>query len=192
MARSPFANCRARLQRLKDAKFFAGWVRELSTDVAHITLSKDSELLAGEVFTVQVHGPDGCASFQACLKAKQDSNLVLSVSNRVRILPTVERSRTLVETMTGTLSFETTQTQVVVTDISVDGLGVTISHALERGTAAEMEVVSQGWRVKFTAKVRYCKQDSATGSYRVGLQITHLARLEAARWTRLVATGQAA
>ena len=55
---------RAMMQRRSDAKFFTGWVKQISSDVATVYTCTDVKIQVGDEFSFQVFGNGKRALFQ--------------------------------------------------------------------------------------------------------------------------------
>lgn len=185
-ARTPFINTRCRLQRLKDAKFFAGWVKDFSQDELHIKLSTKTALMLGDTFSVEVHGTDRSAIFNAMLKGQESDDLSLSISEQVRFMPSRERARLCVEGISGVFKHNGVDTPFSVSDVSLAGCGLVAPYAIQRGTKLDLDIDTPQGHVRCVGEVRYCKPDpEIPGAYRFGMLLDTMGRLEMARWSKL-------
>lgn len=184
--RSPFINTRCRLQRLKDAKFFAGWVRDLTATELHLRLSTRTSLMDGDTFSVEVHGTDRSAVFNAWLTSQNEDEVVFEIHEQIRYMPSRERARLRVEGVTGTFRHDGVETPFTVNDISLEGCGIVVPHPISRGVKLELQVETPQGPIACPGEVRYSKPDpDIPGAFRLGIQLEGLGRLEAARWARM-------
>lgn len=184
--RSPFINTRCRLQRLKDAKFFAGWVRDLTKEELHLRLSTRTGLMMGDRFAVEVHGTDRSAIFTAALCSQDSEELVFRIHEQVRYLPSRERARLAVEGITGKFKYQGVDTPFSVSDVSLQGCGLVVPFQVPRGAKLTLDIDTPQGLINCSGEVRYCKQDAdIPGAYRIGMLLDIMARLESARWTKL-------
>ena len=183
---TPFINTRCRLQRLKDAKFFAGWVKDLTKTGLLVRLSTQTALVDGDIFSVEVHGTDRSAIFRAKLASQKDDEVCFAVSERMVIMPTSERARLAVEGITGYYTFESETVAFRVSDISFEGCGLIVAAPVKRGIQVNLFIDSPHGLIGCSGEVRYCKPAiELPGSHRVGVKLKTLGRLEAARWTKM-------
>src|SRR5579862_2974024 len=88
-----FANMRTRMQRLKDAKFFSGWVSTFDEQEARIRLTLFGECEPGDRFLVEVFGPETVAVFQGAVSMAFDNHVYLNVLVPVQYRRTTENAR---------------------------------------------------------------------------------------------------
>ncbi len=183
---SAFANTRTRIQRMRDARFFSGWMKDLSNVSARVALKGCPAIEVGEKFMVECHGKEKIAMFQAELSGISGEDAVLSVIGQVTYRPTSESARVTVHSVTGTIKFDGMSTEVEVVDVSENGMGLISAQSLTRGEIVEAILCSPCGEICCAGEVRYCKPDpDQFGKFRVGLALEPLDRLAGARWKRL-------
>ncbi len=188
MAKGPanFANMRARLQRLKDAKFFTGWISDFDGHEVRVRLGVAGECEPGDLFMFEIYGTELDAIFQARVTMAFDNQSNMSVVGGVSYRPATENARICVSGMFGVVGTPDGDIEVRVTDISVNGLGLVIRKPLKQKMLVKLRLTTAVGEVTGEGEVRYCRLDPAgTGSYRAGLRLSELGRLEKARWLRL-------
>lgn len=193
MDEKAFINTRARFQRLADAKFFAGWVKDFSTTSIHLTLSYDAELAPGEQFMFEVHGHSIAAVFPAELAVVSGDDLVFTIPQPLRLVSANEEARVFVREVSGILKGETMEVDVLVVDVSRSGAGLLAPLQLSAGERVTLELDTAQGTVVCCGEVRYCRPDSREwGQFRAGILLDDMGRIERARWARLVGFNPAA
>ena len=184
--RAPFINTRCRLQRIKDAKFFAGWVKDFTQSELSVKLSTKTMLAIGDAFSIEVHGTDRSAIFNARITSQENDDVVLGIHEQVRFMPARERARLCVEGISGVFNHNGVDTPFSVSDVSLAGCGLVAPYAVQRGTKLYLEVDTAQGPIKCSGEVRYCKPDiEIPGAYRLGMSLDTMSRLEMARWAKL-------
>jgi len=184
--RSAFINTRCRLQRLKDAKFFAGWVVDLTEEVLQLRLSTKTTLEESDNFNIEIHGTDRSAVFQAALITQDGDNLVFAVPQTIRFMPAREKARLAVRGVTGICTYQGLETAFDVSDVSLEGIGIVLPVGVLRGAHLELEIQSPHGPIQCNGHVRYCRTDpDVAGWFRIGILLDDMGRLETARWARL-------
>ncbi len=182
-----FSGTRARLQRLSDAKFFAGWVRKLTEKELLVELAPDSECYVGDTFNVQAQGKDRTAVVTGMIVAMEDRQAAFEVMGRIQLINQTEMARFLVSDVTGEVFGEEGQTSVMIVDVCEGGAALTSPSSLKVGSDVELKIEIHETLVTLPALVRYCKADKADPSiYRVGLEMKSLNRIDHARWHTFV------
>ncbi len=184
--RESFINVRVRLQRLADAKFFAGWVRTLSDTDIVIDFANQDEFEIGSKFFVTINGVHSSAVVQATLESQSAGFLTLKYDSVLRYLNTTEAVRRLVTGLSGTINIDGAEIEMNISDVSVNGFGAVVDGSLTRGSIVDLDIDTPFGSVTGKAEIRYCRQDSKNSlKHRVGIQFVHLGRIETARWCRL-------
>ncbi len=184
--RESFINVRVRLQRLSDAKFFAGWVRTLSDSDIVIDFATGQEFEIGSKFFVTINGVHTSAVVQATLENQSTGFLTLKYDNSLRYLNTTEAVRRLVTGLSGTVIIDSAEIEMSISDVSVNGFGAVIDGTMNRGSIIELDIDTPFGNVTGKAEIRYCRKDSKDSlKHRIGVQFVQLGRIETARWNRL-------
>jgi len=188
--RESFVNVRVRLQRLSDAKFFAGWVRTLSDTEIVVDFAGSDWFETGSKFFVTINGIQTAAAVQATLETQSPGFMTLKYDGSLRYLNPTEAARRQVTGLTGVIRMDDIEIEMQISDISTKGFGAVIDGSLPRGTIVEIDVDTQFGNVTGKAEVRYCRQDAKDSmKHRMGLQLVQLGRIETARWSRLTEEG---
>lgn len=181
-----FVNVRVRLQRLPDAKFFAGWVRQMTDSEITIDYQGSEWFQIGTKFFVTVNGVESAALFPAELSNQSPGFLTLRMTGEPRYTKATEEARRSIVGLTGVLHLGETEIEMQIMDVSAKGMGGMIDGMIPRGTILDFDVDTQFGAVIGKGEVRYCRQESKdTTRHRIGVQITSMGRIEMARWTRL-------
>lgn len=188
-----FLGTRARFQRLSDAKFFAGWVRDFSASAIIVTLSSGAPMEPGDEFVFEVHGRSSHASFPAVLSMVSADEFLFNIPQPMRLLTTTEEARVYVQDMAGVLRGDCLELDVVVIDVSRHGAGLLAPIELRAGERVTIQVDTPNGVVSCHGEVRYCRPSRKHyGHFRAGLLLDDMARIEKARWLNLVDQSQAA
>ncbi|HEY3780878.1 MAG TPA: PilZ domain-containing protein [Fimbriimonadaceae bacterium] len=185
MLKKHFFNTRARIQRIRDAKLFSGWVRSFSGTTVVVTLNRDENVRPGESFVFQVQGPGSVAMFTAVLELAFGTELTLKLVSEVRFTKSEGSMRLLVEGMTGQLIYDEYELEVTILDLSENGAGVVTDESLEKGTGIQLIIDSPQGRVDCAGEVIYCRPLD-DNQYRIGMSIKPQNRVDTARWQRLL------
>lgn len=182
-----FINTRARLQRLSDAKFFAGWVKEFSRTDLVVRCAEPVIVAPADVFMVQVHGHTSTALFRAVLSHQFEAELFFTIPEPVRFLTAHEAVRVSVNGLTALVTSNGRAVEAQVVDLSVKGAGLITTCEFTKGDKVTIAFSTPLGPVECTGVVRYAKPDPAEDDkYRLGLELDELGRIERARWQRLI------
>lgn len=181
-----FANVRTRLQRLSDAKFFSGWAHELNEEILRMRLSTSVQIEIGDLFMAEVHGPTNIALFRASIAIFSGTEATFNVFAPFKFMPSTENVRLSVEGMRGTAIYDGMRVPFEVLDVSPTGTGLLSRQSLPRSSIVDLELDTAFGVVGASGEVRYCRPDTEViGSFRIGIRLKELGRLERARWNRL-------
>jgi hypothetical protein len=187
-----YSNVRVRFQRLSDAKFFAGWVRQMSDEELVLDFGGSDWFELGTKFYATVNGVESAAHFPAELANQSPGFMTLRITGGIRYTKPTEEARRSVVGLNGVLHMGQVQIDVQIQDVSLKGFGGIIEGNLPRGTIIDFDVDTQFGAVIGKAEVRYCKQESKDSMrHRIGLRIQQMGRIETARWQRLSDEGNA-
>ncbi|MHB8637301.1 MAG: PilZ domain-containing protein [Fimbriimonadaceae bacterium] len=185
---SLFLQTRARLQRLADMKFFAGWVESINLAQVRIRLKASKMTVAsGDSFSVEIAGKEQTAAFIGEVVGVLGSVITLALPRGLALMPKKENARVSVVGVLGRVRFEGAEYAVTIVDISENGLGVLANSTLERGAIVEFEIFTPIGTIGGAGEVRYSRVDpDSPKQFRAGIQLGDLDRIERARWTKLL------
>jgi hypothetical protein len=178
---------RARFQRLSDAKFFAGWIKEFTSEHVFVHCSDAPTVEKGQRFLFQVHGAQESAMFEAVLQDARTHDLQMEVVGAIRFLPPNEDMRVFVDGISARMKSKTIDIEALVMDVSSRGVGLLLQSKLERNQDVELTIHSPQGAVTCQARVKYCRPDTKRPDlYRAGVMLHDLSRIDQARWNRLL------
>ena len=183
---SAFANTRTRMQRVRDAKFYHGWMKDLSNVTARATLKGNPSLDLGDKFLVEVNGKEKIAIFQAQVTGQSGEEVVLTVLGPVHYKTATESARVSVEHVSGVVEYDGMGVQVDAVDVSAHGVGIVSSQSMRKNEHVGVRFTTPYGDVCCYGEVRYCKPDTENfGKFRIGIALDEFDRLASARWKRL-------
>jgi hypothetical protein len=181
-----YKDTRVRLQRIADARFFSGWIVEMSNKDASILLNDLETMEVGDIVVGEVSGRENRALFDAQVTKTLQDVTHFDFRRTPRYEPSRENPRTLVRNVSGMLSFQGEDVDVSVLDVSVGGIGFLTYAPLPVGSLVKFCLETPHGPVKVSGEVRYCRSDAHRfGLYRAGALITELGRLDRARWNKM-------
>jgi hypothetical protein len=188
---------RASFQRLRDAKILHGWIEAIEGARLLVRASLPVSLGTGEQFAFRVTGPHGDVAFEATLRTEgqtasgtrlqnsEEQMLLFEAGGRMVTLPPSGDPR--FRSSIGTVFLGTDGLEARVQDVSPEGLGLLVPVAFQRGQTTRVVIGTPAGEVVTEAEVRYCRKASdAPVSYRVGLYLNALDRVNRARWNTLL------
>lgn len=174
---------RARMQRLRDAKFFSGWVVKASSDLLEIQVANSSVLSAGDRFSVEVNGKVKAMAFECELKSQKDTLITLIVCSGPRPIPSSEPPRIKKSGVSARVSHGQKVHETSVLDVSESGVGFSSLEEIPKGTEVSMLVVSGNLQLLIAGVTTYDRADtSQPGRHRIGVQIKGLDRQTENQW----------
>ena len=177
-------NRRARFQRLKDAKLFNGWARELSRSRIVLESSTVQTVEAGDQVQVTIVGNNCSASFQAQCTATQGTLQYLPLTSPIRWLESSEDMRVRTSGQSATVRSEIGSFEVHVVDVSPKGLGFVGAFESPRGCEIVILMARPLGVAECTGTVRYCREEDA--GFRVGVLLDSMSRINSARWNSII------
>ncbi len=187
MVKKTRANTRARFQRLRDAKFFWGWVRTFGKTNVVVALATEAKCERGDVFIFRVHGPGTTAVFRAVLEFQHGNELTLGLVGDVHYEEGEEDMRVLMDGASGKLISLGTELEVLVVDVSACGAAVLCDVELPKDSVVELYLDTRMGQVVAKGVVKYCRSASGLNNqYRIGMSLTPENRVDLARWQQLL------
>jgi hypothetical protein len=181
-----FVATRARLQRLKDAKFFGAWIKDLTAYELRIKLPPHTEISPGDSFHVEMYSAQVSAVCKATFTSRREDEWILNVNDAIKPLPPKENLRLHMGGLPGKIQFDGVEYDMTVQDISSEGMGLVTDCFAPRGATVCIEVETEQGPIVCTGEVRYCRQEATnTNQFRLGLLLNPMGRLERARWARI-------
>lgn len=205
-----FIGTRCRLQRLRDAKVFNGWIDDFLGSSVDISTSTENHLEIGEEFRFEGFGHHISVVFNGRLvechedfregawrTAAQGSTarvievtstlLRLAVSGPVRYSASPESVRMLCPDLPIRIAYGSNEVQGIAVDVGPNGVGVLATEQIDPGTAIAAFIETPSGKVTAQALVRYCRTNSGRPGYcRFGLMFTDMGRLDRPRWERFL------
>lgn len=206
-----FVGTRCRFQRLRDAKFFTGWIEGFFGNSLEVSCNTDWPVQIGDEFRFEGYGHHISVVFNArldsvgtldvgsngvvtaiegtsarILEAKRVS-FKLTVSSQVRYAVSQESVRMKVNDLYTKVSKGPFSMEAVTVDVSMTGIGIVSKLELVPNEAVEVSVETPFGRVAAMGCVRYCRPDAdRKGMFRSGIMFTDLGRVERPRWERFL------
>ncbi len=199
---------RASFQRLRDAKILHGWIESIDGPIVKVRAPVNSALAPGDRFAFRSACLAGDVAFEATMRGSvgddvsalislaskgssvldlEEQTLVFEVDGRVATMPATGDPR--YQCLDATLTFEEEGVETSVRDISPGGVGVLSPAPVTRGVSTQVSVFTSAGKVDAQVEVRYCRRLPGTESYRIGLKILALDRVNRARWNALFTRG---
>jgi hypothetical protein len=196
---------RTTFQRISDAKFFNGWIRNVTLDVVVAHTCTSCRLEPGDQFSFQVYGNKKDAFFHARLVTLHGSeqtpifnadrgsglhtlDLGCHITTEMTLKDSHGQPRFFVEGVSadimGSDGFDAQG--AVVIDIGPGGLAAIVPRGFKKGDVVQVTLRSNGQIVLFEAEVRNCVVNALCNEFqRVGLQIHRMERVDGLRWKQL-------
>ena len=208
-----FVGTRCRLQRLRDAKVFNGWIESFFGNRVDVSVSTEAAVHIGDEFRIEGFGHH----IAVVMTAKVEDVGVLDMLNSTRLIEVVEgtnarmievRKATLQLTVSGPLRYSASPESVrllspdlpvaigagprevsaIAVDVSPNGLGCVSPEQIEPGSQVTVMVSTPGGQVRAQALIRYCRKDpDCQGHFRFGVMFTDMGRVERPRWEKFIA-----
>ena len=182
-----FRNVRVLLRRGKTGEWIAGWVTHLARDEARIRLWNYLPLDPGESLAGECYGQGTVARFNGKMLAQAGPDLAIEIAGSISYAPSEETPRICAAGLVGKLETRDGTATMQVVDVSPLSLGAFVDAIYEPGAELTMELSTEMGPIAARVSVANCRTEGGIADhYRVGLHILDMARLDRARWGRLV------
>ena len=178
---------RARMQRLRDAKFFSGWVVSASSDLLEIHIAGSHVLSGGDRFSVEVNGKAKAMVFECELKSQKSTVVSLSICCGPRPVQATEAPRIKKSGVSARVSHGSKVHETSVIDVSESGVAFSSMAEIPKGTEVSMLVVSGDVQLLISGVTTYSRADtSQPGRHRIGVHLKDLDRQTEKLWFNFV------
>lgn len=176
---------RFRAQRLRDARAFYGWIDNLKGSSLGVTIHGQHDLVVNDALQFEIEGKSASVTLRAVMRHPAIQSFAeFTVVDQARTAAASKAPRIRVPHMTVTLEVDGAEVCGRVVDLSISGAGIELPVELERGAHTEVNFEYDAKRATCPVEVRYCRSTD-DGTFRIGLQIGDMNRVESARWMML-------
>lgn len=204
-----FVGTRARFQRLRDAKLFAGWIEDFYGNLVTISTNTNFAVEIGDEFRFEGFGNKVSIVFNAKLQAvgqldsmaeakvtsvdgtnvkiveAKRSKLELSVSSPVRLAASQESLRMQTNEVFVQISESERDYTGFVIDVGQQGIGLVSQFKLNARASVRVVMDTRLGPIEALGQVRYCLPDKdRDGMNRIGIMFTDMDRVHRPRWDR--------
>jgi len=207
-----FIGTRTRFQRLRDAKFFNGWIEDFAGNKLRISTPNQHAVERGDEFRFEGFGHRISVVFNArldeigqqdmyspgmTLSQSEGSDIQLleacrtifdfCVTSPIRFAASTESVRMQMPEIYTTLTHEGTVIETFTIDVGPQGIGVIMREPLPHHAMVDVTVETRFGAVTAKGSIRYCRKDrDRAGMMRCGIMFTDLGRMEKPRWERFL------
>lgn len=176
---------RFRAQRLRDARPFYGWIENLKGTMLSVTIHGKHDLEVNDALQFEIEGKQASVTLRAVMRHPAIQNFgEFTIVEQARKTAASKAPRVRVPHMTVLMEVDGSEVCGRVMDLSINGAGIEVPVALERGANLTATFEHDAKRASCPVEVRYCRPEP-DGTFRVGLQIGDMSRIESARWMML-------
>lgn len=181
---------RVRLQRLKDARYFAGWIEAAAGNLIHVAINNPGDLSEGDDVFGEAHSFHQRMNIKATIDRRigdgANVRFVLRVKQEPVLLPGVENPRFRVPSTTAKFTFEGGESFGIVEDASVAGLGLLLESKIERGQVGLVLMEGVTGQIEAKIEIRHALELPEIEKFRCGALIQGMERDSAERWVKLI------
>lgn len=183
-----FRGARARLQRYLDARFFAGWVVDLTTDQVIVALDHAEDLIPDDSCSIEIQGLRNTVVFSVCFESPLPNNgFIFRILSMQLVRGSDQGARYRVKQYEALVQADGVMLEGYIDNISEEGVGVRVRGMLRRGTSVKVQALLPRGEIEVLGTVIHCAPMDASGlDYRVGLRLDMSDRVVRARWTSLI------
>lgn len=178
-----FDNTRARIQRVSDSRFYAGWTIAVKTQQVALRIEDLESIEPGETFILELYGANRSVILQAVFMTfNTDGTCTFQTTSQPFYLPGPVDPRFRVPNFEAKVNYYGRKTVGRVTDVSSKGLALEAGFLANRLEPIELEVELPSGVVHLRGHVRYCKPIPNSPAFRMGVRIEQMDRVGVARW----------
>ena len=136
----------------------------------------------------ECYGQGTVARFTGKVFAQANLDIAITLNGSISFAPSEETPRIYATGLSGQLKGHEKSASLQVLDVSPLSLGVLADCGFDNGECLTMALPTEMGPVAASVSVANCREDpDVPGRFRLGLHIDDMARLDRARWGRLVA-----
>ena len=178
---------RIRMQRLRDARMFAGWMVGFDGRSAQVIPLDEPTAVPGEEFLCEAFLDGYVLSFRAASVGKDAGRIGLILTESPRRLPSTESMRVQTPGRTALLSTSVGDFEAELVDVGTGGAAVLAPIQLQPSDLVKIAFKSGAATIEAEGTVRYCRLADPEGVlHRIGIRVHELDRTTAARWRALL------
>lgn len=182
-----FRNVRARLTRGSDGRCLAGWVTHLAREEARIRLWNFVAMATDERVVCECYGQGTLARFGGRIVAQAGQDLAINLVGSISYAPSEETPRIYATGLVGQLESADGSATMTVLDLSPLSLGALVDSPFDPKERLTMSLPTEMGSITAEVSIANCRADpESPGFFRIGLHLHEMARLDRARWGRLV------
>lgn len=178
---------RFRMQRLRDARMFAGWMVGFDGRFAHVIPLEEPTAVPGEEFFCEAFLDGYVLAFRAASFSKGAGRIGLELTESPRRLPSTESMRVQTPGRTALLSTSVGDFEADLVDVGTGGAAVHAPIQLQLSDPVKIAFETGAATIEAEGTVRYCRLADPEGVLRrIGIRVHELDRTTAARWRALL------
>lgn len=182
---SRFRGLRMRVTLLKSLTSCTGWITDLTSENALLTLDGEFLSVPGDEAFIEVHGLDTSLHISAAMAGEFPGAVVFNVHS-IRTTQASEAPRKKAEHIRFELSAGLEIVKGEVNDISEGGIGIVCTVQLEVDREYPIKLQTPIGETRGSFRVRHIGGRNKAYEYRVGGTLTVADRVDQARWRSLV------
>ncbi len=187
---SALIGTRLRMQRLKDARLFSGWVDTAVGGMVHVSLGSDEPIEEGDNFFCEgltfTHRLSFKAFVERSLGNGKGARYMLRLTAPPVMTTSQEHPRYRVPPLAVTLTAGEEVCQGFLEDVCIAGLGVMSPIRFDKGMLVNVDIPEPVGPMRLTAQVRYFRNLGENEDVQLGLQIFGMERESAQKWVQFV------
>lgn len=181
---------RIRIQRLRDAKLFSGWVEAATSGMVHLSVNQADALKVGDDLFCECHTFSQRVVLQGTIDRVFGAGEMQRYSLRLTSAPKALNGSESPRFRTPCSPIDATHAGSefggVLLDASVAGMGVALEVRVDRGETIALTIHTPFGDVSGECEVRWSRLETTEEGYRTGLLIKQMARESAEVWVRFV------
>ena len=182
-----FTNVRACLTRASDSRPLGSWVTHLAREEARLRMWDSIAMGNGERIQCECYGQGTVARFGGRVVAQAGQEIAIELVGSISYAPSEEAPRIRASGLEGTLQSGSGPANMTVLDLSPLSLGALVDRELDSNIRLTMMLPTEMGGIVAEVSVANCRPaPESPGQFRVGLHLHDMARLDRARWGRLV------
>jgi len=187
-ALSQFRGARARLQRYTDAKFFSGWVVDITPAQIILQIDRIEDLIPEDSLSIEIHGLRHTIVFSAAFESPiSGSNYIFRIVGTQLVRGSDAGARYQVRNYEAMVFHGAMAIEGSVDNVSETGMGLRVRGDIPKGSRIRIQVLLPRGEMEVEGTVVHAAAMDLSGlDFRLGVRLEIEDRISKARWIALM------
>lgn len=187
LAESGLIGAGVRMKLHRSGSVLSGWLHMLDDRQALVETESMKDIEVDDSVAIEVFGYEQNLALEGIVREHDDTCIAFDLADAKVLQVPREAKRTSIPGITAEiLSADEEPMQITIVDVSLQGLLFVSMNEFERASRLHFRVITEFGEIVCGGEVRYCKPVRDGKSFRIGVMLDELGRIERGRWQRFI------